>query len=65
MANGQTFEFIQRTHDLSVEEIEQSIFRINSYFNVPNYIESISKAIEQKVITIIIDKSVKLYFDKM
>ncbi|AOV08996.1 hypothetical protein [Sporosarcina ureilytica] len=52
LANGQTLEFLQRTLDLSMEEIERSIFRINSYFKVPNYIESISKAIVQKIITI-------------
>lgn len=52
LANGQTLEFLQRTHDLSIEEIEQSILRINSYFKVSNYMESISKAIEQKVIAI-------------
>lgn len=48
---GHTFEFIQRTQGLSAEEIDQSLYRINSYFKVPNYIESISKAIEQKIIT--------------
>lgn len=52
LANGQTLEFLQHTHDLTLEGIEQSIFRINSYFKAPNYIESICKAIEHKVITI-------------
>ena len=52
LAIGQTFEFIQQTHRLSVDEIEQSIYRINSYFRVSNYIESISKAIEQKILVI-------------
>lgn len=51
LAVGQTFEFIQRTQGLSGEEIDQSLYRINTYFNVPNYIESIKKAFEQKIIT--------------
>lgn len=51
LAVGHTFEFIQRTRGLSAEEIDQSLYRINTYFKVPNYIESISKAFEQKVIT--------------
>ena len=52
LANGQTFRFIEHTHCLSVDEIEQSIYRINSYFRVSNYIESISKAIEQNILVI-------------
>ena len=52
LATGQTFEFIQHTHCLSVDEIEQSIYRINSYFRVSNYIESISKATEQNILVI-------------
>ncbi|KGR84392.1 hypothetical protein [Lysinibacillus odysseyi] len=51
LAIGHTFEFIQRTRGLSAEEIDQSLYRINTYFQVPNYIESISKAFEQKIIT--------------
>lgn len=51
LAVGHTFEFIQRTRGLSAEEIDQSLYRINAYFKVPNYIESISKAFEQKIIT--------------
>lgn len=51
LAVGHTFEFIQRTQGLSAEEIDQSIYRITTYFKVPNYIESISKAFEQKIIT--------------
>lgn len=51
LAIGQSFEFIQRTQGLSVEEIDQSLYRINTYFKVPNYIESIGKAFEQKIIT--------------
>lgn len=51
LAIGHTFEFIQRTQGLSAEEIDQSICRINTYFKVPNYIESIGKAFEQKIIT--------------
>jgi len=50
LAIGHTFEFIQRTQGLSAEEIDQSIYRINTYFKVPNYIESIGKAFEQKII---------------
>ncbi len=52
LAVGHTFEFIQRTQGLSAEEIDQSLYRITTYFKVPNYIESISKAFEQKIITI-------------
>ena len=48
---GHTFEFIQRKRGVSAEEIDQSIYRINTYFKVPNYIESISKAFELKIIT--------------
>lgn len=51
LAIGHTFEFIQRTQGLSAEEIDQSLYRINIYFKVPNYIESIGKAFEQKIIT--------------
>lgn len=51
LAVGHTFEFIQRTRGLSTEAIDQSLYRINTYFKVPNYIESISKAFEQKIIT--------------
>ena len=51
LAVGHTFEFIQRTQGLSAEEIDQSLYRINTYFKVPNYIESIGKAFEQKIIT--------------
>lgn len=51
LAVGHSFEFIQRTHGLTVEEIDQSLYRINTYFKVPNYIESIVKAFEQKIIT--------------
>ena len=51
LAVGHTFEFIQRTQGLSAEEIDQSLYRINTYFKVPNYIESIGKALEQKIIT--------------
>ena len=51
LAVGHTFEYIQRTRGLSGEEIDHSLHRINSYFKVPNYIESISKAFEQKIIT--------------
>ena len=51
LAIGHTFEFIQRTQGLSAEEIDRSIYRINTYFKVPNYIESIGKAFEQKIIT--------------
>ena len=51
LAVGHTFEFIQRALGLSAEEIDQSLYRINSYFQVPNYIESISKAFEHKIIT--------------
>lgn len=51
LAVGHTFEFIQRTQGLSAEEVDQSLYRINSYFKVPNYIESIAKAFEQKIIT--------------
>ena len=40
LAVGHTFEFIQRTQGLSAEEIDQSLYRINSYFKVPNYIET-------------------------
>ncbi|MFJ5565988.1 glycosidase [Lysinibacillus xylanilyticus] len=51
LAVGHSFEFIQRTQELSAEEIDQSLYRINTYFKVPNYIESIVKAFEQKIIT--------------
>ncbi|MGG2056932.1 glycosidase [Lysinibacillus pakistanensis] len=51
LAVGHSFEFIQRTHGLTVEEIDRSLYRINTYFKVPNYIESIVKAFEQKIIT--------------
>lgn len=51
LAVGQSFEYIQRTQGLSAEEIDQSLYRINTYFKVSNYIESIGKAFEQKVIT--------------
>lgn len=51
LAIGQTFEFIKRTQGLSAEEMDQALYRINTYFRVPNYIESISKAFEQKLIT--------------
>lgn len=51
LAIGHTFEFIQDTRGLSAEEIDQSLYRINAYFKVPNYIESIGKAFEQKIIT--------------
>ncbi|MBM7606638.1 hypothetical protein JOC75_004691 [Metabacillus crassostreae] len=51
LAVGHTFEYIQRTRSLSAEEIDQSLYRINSYFKVSNFIESISKAFEQKIIT--------------
>lgn|SRR5690606_9301389 len=50
LAVGHTFEFIQRTRDLTAEEIDQALHRITTYFKVPNYIESISKAFEQKII---------------
>lgn len=50
LAMGHTFEYIQRTQGLSVDEINQSLYRINTYFSTANYIESISKAFEQKVI---------------
>ena len=50
LAVGHTFEYIQRTQGLSAEEIDQSLYRINTYFKVPNYIESIGKAFEQKII---------------
>lgn len=52
LANGQTIEFLQHAHNLSPEKIERSLFRINAYFKTSNYIESIGKAIEQKVIVI-------------
>ncbi|KOS59775.1 glycosidase [Lysinibacillus agricola] len=51
LAIGHSFEFIQRSQELSAEEIDQSLYRINTYFKVPNYIESIVKAFEQKIIT--------------
>lgn len=51
LAVGQSFEFIQRTQGLSAEEIDRSLYRINSYFKVPNYIESIGKAFEQNIIS--------------
>ena len=51
LAVGHTFEFIQRTQGISAEEIDQSLYRITTYFKVPNYIESIGKALEQKIIT--------------
>lgn len=51
LAVGHTFEFIQHARGVSAEEIDQSLYRINAYFKVPNYIESISKAFEQKIIT--------------
>ena len=51
LAVGHTFEFIQHTRGISAEEIDQALYRINTYFKVPNYIESISKAFEQKIIT--------------
>lgn len=51
LAVGQSFEYIQRTQGLSAEEIDQSLYRINAYFKTSNYIESISKAFEQKIIT--------------
>ena len=51
LAVGHTFEFIQQTRGISAEEIDQALYRINTYFKVPNYIESISKAFEQKIIT--------------
>lgn len=51
LAVGHTFEFIQHKRGMSAEEIDQSLYRINTYFKVPNYIESISKAFEQKIIT--------------
>lgn len=51
LAIGQSFDYIQRTQGLSAEEMDQSLYRINTYFKVSNYIESIGKAFEQKVIT--------------
>ena len=51
LAIGQSFHYIQRTYGLSAEEIDQSLYRINTYFKVSNYIESVGKAFEQKVIT--------------
>ena len=56
LAMGHAFEFIQRTHGLSAEEIDLSLYRINSYFKVSSYIESISKAFEQQIITYESDK---------
>ena len=52
LAVGHTLEFIQRTRGLSIEEVDQALHRINTYFKATNYIESISKAFEQKIITI-------------
>ena len=52
LAVGHTLEFIQRTRGLSIEEVDQALYRINTYFKATNYIESISKAFEQKIITI-------------
>lgn len=52
LATGQTFEFLQHAYGLSIEEIESSIFRMNAYFKVPNYMEAVQKAIEQNVITV-------------
>lgn len=51
LAVGQSFNYIQHTYGLSAEEIDQSLYRINTYFKVSNYIESVGKAFEQKVIT--------------
>ena len=51
LAVGQSFNYIQRTYGLLAEEIDQSLYRINTYFKVSNYIESVGKAFEQKVIT--------------
>ena len=50
LAVGQSFNYIQHTYGLSAEEIDQSLYRINTYFKVSNYIESVGKAFEQKVI---------------
>ncbi len=52
LAVGHTLEFIQRARGLSIEEVDQALYRINTYFKATNYIESISKAFEQKIITI-------------
>ena len=50
LAVGHTFEYIQHAHGLSIKEIDQSLYRINAHFKTANYIESIAKAFEQKVI---------------
>ena len=52
LAVGHTLDFIRRTRGLSIEEVDQALCRINTYFKATNYIESISKAFEQKIITI-------------
>lgn len=51
LATGQSFTYIQRTYGLSAEEIDQSLYRINTYFKVSNYIESFGTDLAQNVIT--------------
>ena len=50
LAVGHTFEYIQHTRGLSIKEIDRSLYRINAHFKTANYIESIVKAFEQKII---------------